>query len=150
MHYTNAVILESMRVGSLAYMGVPHAALEDVKLGNYTIPKGAIVFGGLYHAMHDPKLFENPDDFSPERFLNKNGEFVPDDRVIPFGTGKRFCLGQSLAEKEFFIFFTGMLQQFKIDPVPGKALPPYKDIYLPSEVLIRTPGPFEVILTKRF
>ena len=39
MPYTNAVLLESLRVGSLAYLGVPHYALEDVKVGQYVIPK---------------------------------------------------------------------------------------------------------------
>jgi len=149
MHFTNAVILESMRVGSLAYMGVPHAALEDVHFEGYFIPKGSIVFGGLYHAMHDERLFKNPNVFTPSRFINSNGEFVHDSNVIAFGVGKRFCLGQSLAEKEFFIFLTGMLQYFNISKVPGKPLPPYDSIDLPAEVLLRSPVPYEVILTKR-
>ena len=46
-----------------------------------------------------------------------------DERVIPFGLGKRYCLGQSLAEKEFFLFFVTILQKFKIEPAPGKVLP---------------------------
>jgi len=149
MHFTNAVILESMRVGSLVFM-VKHAALEDVHFeGGYVIPKGAIIFGGLYHAMHDERLFKNPDVFTPSRFINSNGEFVHDSNVIAFGIGKRFCLGQSLAEKEFFIFLTGLLQYFNISRVPGKPLPPYDSIDFPAESLFKVPDPYEVILTKR-
>jgi cytochrome P450 len=49
-----------------------------------------------------------------------DGKFVPNDHVIPFGLGKRSCLGQSMAEKEFFIFFVGLLQQVdkkNLDPL---------------------------------
>lgn len=148
MHLTNAVLLESLRVGSLAYLGLPHATLEDIKFEGYDIPKGTIIFGSIYHSMHDPKLYDDPHTFKPERFINADGKFVHDDRVQAFGTGKRACLGQSLAEKEFFIFFTCLLQQFNFDPAPGKELPSYKDIF-PGEELIRIPKPYEVILTKR-
>jgi cytochrome P450 len=148
MHLTNAVLLESLRVASLVYIGLPHAANEDIKFEGYDIPKGTIIFGSIYHSMHDPKVFDDPDTFKPERFLSADGKFVHDDRILAFGTGKRVCLGQSLAEKEFFIFFTCLLQQFNIDPVPGKTLPSYKDIF-PGEELFRIPKPYEVILTKR-
>jgi cytochrome P450 len=148
MPYTSAVLLESLRVGSLVYMGVPHHALEDVKIGAYTIPRGATVMSSLYHAMHDPKLFKNPDMFDPTRFINENGKFVSNENVIPFGVGKRYCLGQSLAEKEFFIFFTGILQQFEIRHVPGTVLPSYIDIN-PKQALVRNAPPYQVILKKR-
>lgn len=102
----------------------------------------------LYHAMHDPKLFENSDVFNPERFIDENGKFVHDDHVIPFGLGKRYCLGQSLAEKEFFIFFTGIMQKFDVRHAPGTTLPSYIDIY-PKDSLIRNPSSYSVILKKR-
>ena len=148
MPYTSAVLLESLRVGSLAYLGVPHHATADVKIGTYTIPKGATVMGSLYHAMRDPKLFKNPDMFDPTRFIDENGKFVNNENVIPFGVGKRYCLGQSLAEKEFFIFFTGLLQQFEIRHAPGTVLPSYIDIN-PKQALARSPPPYKVILKKR-
>ncbi len=137
-----------MRVGSLAYLGLPHHAMEDIKIGSFTIPKGATVMGSLYHAMHDPNLFKNPDIFDPTRFINENGKFVHDENVIPFGLGKRYCLGQSLAEKEFFIFFTGLMQQFEIRHAPGTVMPSYIDIN-PKQSIIRNPPPYKVILKKR-
>ena len=68
----------------------------------------------LWHPLHDPEHFKNPEIFNPDRFIDLNGKFVNDERVIAFGVGKRSCLGQTLAEKEFFIFFTGIMQQFQI------------------------------------
>jgi cytochrome P450 len=60
--------------------------------------------------MNDPERFPDPHRFDPERFV-KSGKFFPDERVVPFGVGKRACLGQSLAEKQLYLFFAGILQQ---------------------------------------
>ena len=57
--------------------------------------------------------------------------------MIAFGLGKRYCLGQSLAEKEFFIFFTALMQQFDFKHAPGTTLPSYIDIY-PGKNLMNT------------
>lgn len=148
MPYTSAVLLETLRVGSLAYLAIPHQALEEIKIGQYTIPKGSTVISSLYNAMQDEKYFKNPEIFNPSRFIDENGKFVHDEHVIPFGLGKRYCLGQSLAEKEFFIFFTGLLQQFEVSSAPGTTLPSYIDIF-PEEALVRSPPNYEVILKKR-
>ncbi len=147
--YTNAVLLETLRIASLAYIAIPHQALEEIKIDKYTIPAGTTVFSSLYNAMHDEKYFKNPEVFDPSRFIDENGKFVHDEKVIPFGLGKRYCLGQSLAEKEFFIFFTGFLQQFELNHVPGTTLPSYIDIF-PEEALARSAPNYKVILKKRF
>ena len=145
LHYTNAVLFESFRYTSFVFASVPHYATSDVRLREYVIPKGAIVLISLYHVMHDPEYFKDPETFNPDRFLNENGEFVNDERVIPFGIGKRFCLGQSLAEKEFFLFFTGLMQKFKFEP-GNKPLPSYKmeDLYVKE--LLRCVPAFETII----
>jgi cytochrome P450 len=148
MPYVSAVLLESLRSASLAFIGVPHAAYEDVQLGGFTIPKGATVMPSLFHALYDPEHFKDPDLFNPDRFINAEGKFVNDERMIAFGVGKRVCLGQTLAEKEFFIFFTGILQQFELIQVPGTVLPSYVDIY--PKAILRSPPQYEVILKKRF
>jgi len=136
LHYVNAVLLESLRTPSLVGPGVPHYAIKDVNVGNHTIPKDSVVYGSLFHSMYDPTQFKDPNKFNPDRFLNENGHFVNNERVIAFGIGKRICLGQTLAEKEFFIFFTGIVQQFTFVKVEGSILPPYDiDFNFPIGVL---------------
>jgi hypothetical protein len=71
-----------------------------------------------------------------------------DERVIPFSIGKRYCLGKSLAEKEFFIFAACLLQRFEFRSVPGVTLPSYVDIY-PDGATIRTAPHYQVILRNR-
>ena len=75
--------------------------------------------------MRDPEHFPDPDVFIPERFIDEDGKFIKDEQVCPFGVGKRYCLGQSLAEKEYFLFFVGVMRRFQFKPVPGMTLPGY-------------------------
>ena len=73
---------------------------------------------------YDPNYWTNPNEFNPDRFYDKtNNKCVPRERLIPFSIGKRFCLGQSLAEKEYFLFFAGLIQKFEFLPLPGEPLP---------------------------
>jgi cytochrome P450 len=50
--------------------GVPHYALEDLEIDGFAIPKGSTILSNLYDVMRDPKLFEDPDVFMPERFID--------------------------------------------------------------------------------
>ena len=121
--------------------------LQDMDVGPYKIPKGKSVFAFLYQIHHDPEHYNDPKTFNPSRFIDESGKFIKDEQVIPFSIGKRFCLGQSLAEKEFFIFFTALMQQFEFLPDPHTPLPTYKDIYPKS--LIRNVPPYKVIVKRR-
>jgi cytochrome P450 len=96
-----------------------------MQVGDYTIPKATMIFASLYHIMNDPDHFKNPHNFNPERFMDSDGKFVSDERVVPFGIGKRICLGQTLAEKEFYIFFAGIVQQFELQRDTNTELPSY-------------------------
>jgi cytochrome P450 len=150
LHYTNAVLHESLRAASLVPTGVPHYTSDDVSVGSYIIPKGTVVFGSLYHIMNDPQHFKDPHTFNPDRFLNANGKFVLDERVTPFGVGKRICLGQTLAEKEFYIFLTGLMQQFKVTKDDNYPPPSYNFNDVFPKALLRTIPSFKLKLTNRF
>ena len=145
----NAVLHESMRASALVGPGVPHYTTQDVEVGNCIIPKNTTVFGSLYHCMNDPAQFKNPHKFIPERFLDKQGHFVPHERVIPFGIGKRVCLGQTLAEKEFYIFFAGFMQQFELQRNPNETLASYDINDSFPKGFLRSPPHYTVVLKHR-
>jgi cytochrome P450 len=64
--------------------------------------------------------------FRPERFLDpETHKFVSDERVIPFSTGRRKCVGKSLAERQYFLFVVGMLQKFTFDTSKEYPLPSF-------------------------
>ena len=62
--------------------------LQDTKIGEYLILKNSMVVPLLWAVHHDPRLWEKPDIFSPERFLHEDGTLFRNDNLIPFQTGK--------------------------------------------------------------
>ena len=73
--------------------------------------------------MRDPEHFPSPYKFDPTRYIDGEGKFVPHPRVIPFGLGKRRCLGETLARIELYMFFTGILSRFNVVKAnPGDVL----------------------------
>ncbi|KAL4714022.1 hypothetical protein ACJJTC_008376 [Scirpophaga incertulas] len=95
--YLMAAICETQRIRSIVPVGIPHGCLEDTYLGNYKIPKGAMVIP-LQWAIHmDPDVWENPDVFNPSRFIASDGSLLKPQEFIPFQTGKRMCPGDELS-----------------------------------------------------
>ena len=120
MPFTEAVIQELHRVISTAPSGITHAVGNDVNLEGYSLPKGTQLILYSYGVHMDPEYFDQPEEFIPERFISKEGNFVRDERVIPFGYGKRSCPGEPIANTEIFLYMTSFLQKFEIEMPRGK------------------------------
>ena len=149
MHYTKAFLLESLRMSSLVIMALPHFSLEKISVGSYVIPKGTTILPSIVSVLTDPKYFQDPHTFNPGRFLDDEGKFRNDEHVIAFSIGKRYCLGQSLAEKEFFLFFTGLMHKFDIHPPSDETLPSYHIKDSVNTGTIRSTPMFNLILSNR-
>ena len=67
----------------------------------------------LHFIMKDPAHFKEPATFNPHRFLDGEGRFVRSERVVPFGIGKRACMGEPLARNELFLFFANLVQRLR-------------------------------------
>jgi cytochrome P450 len=77
----------------------------------------------IWSVLHDREHWSDPEVFRPERFLDTDGKFVKDEWLIPFGVGKRVCLGEILARNMLFLIFTTLMQEFTFrtpeeDPYP--------------------------------
>lgn len=71
----------------------------------------------------DPNLWDSPEEFRPSRFLNSEGKVTKPEYFLPFGVGRRMCLGDVLARMELFLFFSSLLHVFHIRLPEGQSLP---------------------------
>ncbi|XP_068764522.1 cytochrome P450 2W1 isoform X3 [Struthio camelus] len=118
MPFTNAVIHEVQRFITLL-PHVPRYTSADTYFKGYFIPKGTTVIPLLTSVLLDKTQWETPDEFNPNHFLDASGNFVKKKAFLPFSTGRRNCIGESLATMELFIFFTGLIQKFTFKPPAG-------------------------------
>ncbi|KYO47181.1 hypothetical protein Y1Q_0002200 [Alligator mississippiensis] len=88
--YTNAVIHEIQRYGSIVLITIPRKSVKDTVLLGYPIPKGTLVIPVLDSALYDPEQWEIPKQFNPNHFLDKDGNFVSREAFLPFSAGHRF------------------------------------------------------------
>lgn len=146
--YLEATLAEVLRVRPVAPLGVPHKALVDTTLNGYNIPRDTTLILNLWAIHHDPKHWENPSEFDPERFLDKNGNVVNPASMsyLPFSAGRRVCLGELLAKAELFLFAAQLMHQFKIENPPGCPLPSLEgDIGMGLK-----PKPYKVCIKRRY
>ncbi|XP_019397620.1 PREDICTED: cytochrome P450 2W1 [Crocodylus porosus] len=118
MPFTNAVIHEVQRFVTLL-PHVPRCTSVNTNFKGYFIPKGTTVIPLLTSVLLDKTQWETPYQFNPNHFLDADGKFVKKDAFLPFSTGRRNCIGESLAKMELFLFFTGLLQKFTFLPPAG-------------------------------
>ena len=143
--YTEAVILEVERIATIVPGGLVHRAMEEVELCGYRIPKDAIVMPLLYSLQMDADYWIDPDVFRPERFLSVQGDRVMQhDLFIPFGAGRRRCLGESLAKPAVFLFFSAIMHRFEIE-CEGKELPSLNAV----DGITLSPVPYTLRLAER-
>ncbi|XP_076998713.1 cytochrome P450 2U1 [Tamandua tetradactyla] len=145
MPYTEAAIMEVQRLAAVVPLSIPHRTSEKTVLRGYTIPKNTIILPNLWSVHRDPSIWEKPHDFCPNRFLDAQGQLIKKETFIPFGIGKRVCMGEQLAKMELFLMFVSLMQSFTF------ALP--KDSKKPVLTgrfgLTLAPHPFNVIISKR-
>jgi methyl farnesoate epoxidase/farnesoate epoxidase len=99
----------------------------------------------LWSVLSDPDHWGDPEVFRPERFLDSNGKFMKDDWMINFGSGKRFCLGESLARNILFIFFATFFQEFSLSIAEGDPRP----TTMPQPGFTTAPYPFRMKIKER-
>ncbi|KAI3787619.1 hypothetical protein L1987_42217 [Smallanthus sonchifolius] len=98
--YLHAVIKETMRLHLSVPLLVPHKTETEVKLGEYIVPKNTQIMVNAWAMARDPRYWENPTMFKPERFLGNEVDYKGQNfEFIPFGSGRRMCPGIPLAHR---------------------------------------------------
>ncbi|XP_060841728.1 cytochrome P450 307a1-like [Rhopalosiphum padi] len=125
MPYTEATLFETLRFISSPI--VPHVATEDTTIKGFKIPKGTCIILNNYEINTSPTLWVDPDVFDPNRFIHrKSGEKLcirKPEYFLPFGTGKRTCIGQQLVSGFGFVLLAGILQRYEVKATAQLAIP---------------------------
>ncbi|XP_057811440.1 labd-13Z-ene-9,15,16-triol synthase, chloroplastic-like [Salvia miltiorrhiza] len=125
LHFLDAVIKETLRLHPPVPFLVPRAPLHSSSVGGYTIPKGTKILLNVWAIHRDPSIWDNPEEFRPERFLedSRNLNFKGNDfELIPFGSGRRMCPGIPLAERMVAYLLASFLHSFDWKLTDGKKL----------------------------
>ena len=125
--YYKATIYEIFRHSSVAPLGLPHSAVENLEINGYKIPKGTVIFANISSVNRKPKQWNDPCKFNPNNFLNENGQF--DIGVIKslatFSHGKRVCPGENIALNQVIVKLSALIlgYDFELDTPPVDMLP---------------------------
>ncbi|KMZ59668.1 hypothetical protein ZOSMA_667G00010 [Zostera marina] len=119
--YLQAIITETTRLYPAGPLLVPHESSEDTVIGGYHVPKGTMLLVNAWAIHRDEKLWKEPLEFKPERFLTQNngsGEASNKSlKMLPFGVGRRRCPGETLALKMIGLTLASLIQCFEWERV---------------------------------
>ncbi len=118
LEYTRMAIDEGMRLYPPAW-AIGRRTVEEDEIGGYRVPKGYNLIIPVYHIHHDPKIWDNPEGFNPERFRKGNLKDKHRFAYFPFGGGPRLCIGNNFALMEMQIVVAMMVTKFRFKHVDG-------------------------------
>jgi cytochrome P450 len=109
--YLTATIYETLRRRPVLPNAAPRLVKQPVEIGGWTYSPGVCVLANAYLIHHDPEIYPDPYAFRPERFLDTQpGTYT----WIPFGGGRRRCLGASFALLEMKLVLRAVLSRTEI------------------------------------
>ncbi|PIA57886.1 hypothetical protein AQUCO_00500063v1 [Aquilegia coerulea] len=114
LNYLNAVVKEAMRLHPVIPL-LMRSPSASVILGGYLVPKGTKILVNVWAIQRDPQYWDDPLMFKPDRFLNSENGY--DNKgtnfsYLPFGTGRRVCVGIPMAEKMVPYLLASLLHSF--------------------------------------
>lgn len=112
--YTGKVIRESMRLYPPAWR-VGREAITDVELGGYHIPAGAQLIMSQWLLHRDPRFWEEPEKFDPERWSGQMEKQLPRFAYFPFGGGQRRCIGDTFAIMEATLILATIAARYRLE-----------------------------------
>ena len=112
--YVLATIQEALRRRPVIPNAAPRLVKKPVTVGGWDYPPDVMLVASAYLVQHDPEIYPDPYEFRPERFLDEGpGTYT----WIPFGGGRRRCLGASFAQLEMKLVLKAVFSQAAVRPV---------------------------------
>ncbi|KAH7347962.1 cytochrome P450 [Pyrenochaeta sp. MPI-SDFR-AT-0127] len=144
LNYISAIVKEAFRWRpNTAEIGAPTMLIRDDEYEGYRFPAGTVFTWNAWAVALNPKEYEDPERFWPERFLNGKEENTLDGHWA-FGPGRRICVGWKVGEMNVWIAAARLLYCFDFEQIPGK---PIDTMTIPQ--LSKNGPPFDVKVTTR-
>ncbi|GLT62909.1 hypothetical protein SLA2020_355110 [Shorea laevis] len=112
LSYLHCIINETMRMYPAGPLLVPHESSQECFVGGYRIPRGTMLLVNQWAIHNDPKIWEEPEKFKPERFQGLEGN-RDGFKLMPFGSGRRGCPGEGLATRMVGLTLASVIQSFE-------------------------------------
>ena len=135
--YLNAVCCETLRIHPVGMLTFARVTKSRVELMGSSLEPGTVVVGCIYLAHHREDVYPDPDEFRPERFLERR--YSPFE-YLPFGGGIRRCIGMGLAQFEMKLVISGILSSFEL------ALADTRSVRLVRRGVTSGPSPFRMVV----
>jgi cytochrome P450 len=127
--YTDGIVKEALRLYPPAYV-LGRENVVEVELGGQAVPAGTTLLVSPWVMHRDPRFFENPDEFRPERWADGLEDRLPRFAYLPFGGGPRFCIGQQFALMEARLLLAGIARKFRLVRAGNAPVEPFPSITL--------------------
>ncbi|CAL0312074.1 unnamed protein product [Lupinus luteus] len=118
--YIRAIVKETFRMHPPLPV-VKRKCVQDCEINGYVIPEGALILFNVWAVGRDPKYWQSPSEFRPERFLDTATDPVDlrgqHFQLLPFGSGRRMCPGVNLATSGMATLLASVIQCFDLQPV---------------------------------
>jgi cytochrome P450 len=121
MPYLDMVLDEVLRLYPPAWIG-PRRAVREFEFNGHTVPASAYLNYCSWASHRIPEFFPDPEAFVPERFSKERKAALPRGAYVPFGGGKRICIGKRFGQTEVKLVATMLLQRLRLDLLPGRTM----------------------------
>uniref|UniRef100_A0A182VPZ7 Cytochrome P450 n=1 Tax=Anopheles minimus TaxID=112268 RepID=A0A182VPZ7_9DIPT len=110
--YLRATIAEVQRIRTVVPIGIPHGTTKEIEIAGFTIPANTMIMPLIWAVHMNPTLYDAPNTFKPERFLDPEGRFITPSYFLPFQVGKRMCLGDELARNILHLYIAQIVLHY--------------------------------------
>ncbi len=118
LSYTTKVFTETLRLYPPIWRS-GRIAINDYFVRGYLIPAGSLILFSHYMIQRDPRYYDNPEQFNPDRWTPEMEANLPDFAFFPFGGGPRSCIGEPFAKMESIMLIAAIAQNWKMTHDPN-------------------------------
>ena len=114
LSYVEQVVNETLRLYPTAWV-IGREAVRDTHIGGQPVARGTTVLMSPWVIQRDPRFYDAPDEFRPERWSDGLAGRLPRYAYVPFGAGQRVCIGSGFAQLEATLLLTTLAQRFRLE-----------------------------------